>query len=208
MPTPYGTDATPLSIKCDYTLTSLDGIDVIQVSGATATIPADYTKWEPNKAYTYLFKITDNTNGTTGVEGTDPEGLFPITFAAAVVNVEDMQVGTTTNVSTPSITVYQNGNVVAGGITYKAGSVDVHAYVDATDRTNDATWSYVELDGTAYDYSKDYEHLGASGAATSWTNSKLTTVSASKTYVIKATYSGNTAYFVLVVGAAEVGPNN
>jgi hypothetical protein len=97
---------------------------------------------------------------------------------------------------------------VAGGITYKAGSVDVHAYVDATDRTNDATWSYVELDGTAYDYSKDYEHLGASGAATSWTNSKLTTVSASKTYVIKATYSGNTAYFVLVVGAAEVGPNN
>ena len=208
MPTAYGTDATPLSIKCDYTLTSLDGVDVIKVTGATAIIPATYTKWEPNKAYTYLFKITDNTNGTTGEEGTDPAGLFPITFAAAVVNVEDMQVGTTTTVSTPSITVYQNGNVVAGGITYKAGSVDIHAYVNTEDKTGDATWSYVALDGTAFDYSKDYEHLGDAGAATSWTDGKLTSVTASKTYVIKATYSGNTAYFVLVVGAAENGPVN
>jgi hypothetical protein len=205
MPTPSATGAAPLTLKCDYVLKSLDDVDEIHVTGATATIPADYTKWAPNTAYTYLFKITDNTNGTTG-SGSDPVGLYPITFDAAVVNVEDGMTGTETTVSTPSITVYQDGNVVDNGITYKAGSVTVKAYEDATEVT--PTWSYTTITGTTYDYSKDYEHLGASGAATSWTSGALTSVTANNTYVIKAVTTNGTAYFVLVVGAAEVGPNN
>jgi hypothetical protein len=209
MPTPSAIAATPLTLTCDYTLTSLDTDETIEVKGATATIPEAYTKWLPNTAYTYLFKISDNTNGKTHTDQPN-EGLYPITFDAVVVNFADNQKGTETTVSTPSITVYQNGDVVTNGITYVAGDVTVTAYEGTTDVTSSATWSYTTIDTstTPYDYTKDYERLGASGAATSWTSGKLTSVSASKTYVIKAVTSNGTAYFVLVVGAAETGPTN
>jgi len=194
IPTPSTTAATPLSIKCDYTLTSLDGSgEEILVENATATIPADYTKWTPNTAYTYLFKITDN-------------NLHPITFDAVVVETIDQ--GTTTTVSAPSITVYQDGDVVTNGITYKAGTVVVMAIEGNTDVTSTATWKYVELNSTDFSYSKDYEKLGASNTATTWTDGKLTTVTADKTYIIKCTTANGTAYFVLVVGGAETGPSN
>lgn len=205
MPTPSATSAAPLTLTCDYTLKSLDTDETIIVSGATATIPAAYTKWAVNTAYTYLFKISDNTNGKT--DPSQPNsGLYPITFDAVVINEADNQVGTETTVSTPSITVYQNGDVVTNGITYVAGAVEVHAYEGTSDVTESATWSYVEL--ASFDYSLDYEHLGTNGAATTWTSGKLASVSASKTYVIKAVTSNGTAYFVLVVSAAESGPAN
>ena len=205
MPTPSATAATPLTLTCNYTLKSLDTEETIIVSGATATIPAAYTKWAANTAYTYLFKISDNTNGKT--DPSQPNsGLYPITFDAVVISEADNQVGTETTVSTPSITVYQNGDVVTNGITYVAGTVEVHAYEGTSDVTGSATWSYVEL--ASFDYSSDYEHLGAAGAATSWTSGKLDTVEASKTYVIKAVTNNGTAYFVLVVSAAESGPAN
>ena len=213
MPTPSGTTAAPLTIKCDYILKSLDNIDEIHVSGATATIPAAYTEWKPNTAYTYLFKITDNTNGSSGTPGTDPEGLYPITFDAVVVNVADQQIGTETTVSTPSITVKQAGNVVENGIIYVGGddAIEVIAMEGTTDVTSTATWSYTTLANQNYDYGKDYEHLGTSGAETSWTSGKPTSVTAgtpATNYVIKAKTSNGTAYFVLVVKTAETGPAN
>ena len=95
----------------------------ITVKGATAAIPAAFCKWNPNTSYTYLFKISDNTNGTTGIVGTDPEGLFPITFDAVVMaEAEGAKQGIITTVSTPSITTYQEGSVTAAGIQYKTGS--------------------------------------------------------------------------------------
>ena len=69
----------------------------------------------------------------------------------------------------------------------------------------------VLLSDQSYDYTKDYEHLGAAGAATTWTPGKPTSVTAgtpANNYVIKAVTSNGTAYFVLVVGAAENGPAN
>ncbi len=109
IPTATATTADPLLIKCDYVLTSDDNSgETIKVTGATAAIPAAYAKWAQNTSYTYLFKISDNTNGTTGEGG--PEGLYPITFDAAVVEVENGTAqGTVTTVSTPSITTYQVG---------------------------------------------------------------------------------------------------
>ena len=115
IPTNSLTNAAPLLVKCDYTLTALDkdGAETINVKGATAAIPAAYAKWAPNTSYTYLFKISDSTNGSTGVEGDGKEGLFPITFDAAVIEVEDGTAqGTVTTVSTPSITTYQEGFAV------------------------------------------------------------------------------------------------
>lgn len=125
------TTASPILIKCDYTLNSDDGSgETIKVTGATAAIPAAYSKWEANTRYTYLFKISDKTNGYTG---TDPDktGLYPITFDAVV---KDEKQGTITTVATPSITTYQEGSVVEnGGIKYVAGK---EIKVTVTDNTN------------------------------------------------------------------------
>ena len=201
MPTPSATTKAPLTIKCDFTLTATDGSgETINVKGATATIPDAYTKWAPNTTYTYVFKITRNTNGKTDPDQPD-EGLYPITFDAVVVNTADVnqQVGTETTVSTPSITVYQEGNVVeAGGITFKAGDITVKVMEGTAEATTTST-GYVVLN--SYDYTQDYEKLGASGAATAWTDGFPATVDAGKTYILKAVTANGTAYFVLVVAA-------
>lgn len=119
LPTPSETNANAILIKCDYTLTGEDGYsEVINVKGATAAIPAAFSKWDVNTRYTYLFNISQNTNGTTGTTG-DPAGLFPITFDAVVTASSDAQYGTTTTVATPSITTYQEGSVVGNTIEYK-----------------------------------------------------------------------------------------
>lgn len=120
LPTPSETDPQPILIKCDYTLTSDDySGEVINVTGATAAIPAAFSKWEANTRYTYLFKISQDTNGNTG----DPDkvGLYPITFDAVVTEATDKTQGTTTTVATPSITTYQEGSVTDKGIEYKPG---------------------------------------------------------------------------------------
>ena len=115
-------DASTILIKCDYTLTCFATGEEIKVTGATAAIPAAFSKWEANTRYTYLFKISDNTNGTTGTPGTtDPAGLFPITFAASVTETLDKTDGTTTTVATPSITTYQAGSVTDKTIAYETG---------------------------------------------------------------------------------------
>ena len=134
LPTSETTTASAILIKCDYTLTADDlSGETIEVTGATAAIPAAFSKWEANTRYTYLFKISDNTNGTTGTPGTtDPAGLFPITFDAVVKDVEQ---GTTTTVATPSITTYQDGSVVGNTIEYKTGKAIYATVANETDGT-------------------------------------------------------------------------
>lgn len=129
LPTPATTTPTAILIKCDYELTADDGHgETIHVKGATAAIPAAFSKWDVNTRYTYLFKISQNTNGTTSAPGDpNPEvGLYPITFDAFVTNMTDKTHGTITTVATPSITTYQAGSVTDNGIEYKSGTaIDV-----------------------------------------------------------------------------------
>lgn len=73
-----------LTMKVDYTLISTDDSgETITVHGATVMVPKKYTNWELNHHYTYIFKITDKTNGSTSGTGT-PSGLTPIVFDAIV----------------------------------------------------------------------------------------------------------------------------
>ena len=114
-----------LELAVDYTLQSEDGSgEVIHIYGATARVPAAYTKWLPNYAYTYIFKISDNTNGWTSTSITDPAGLYPITFDAVVLDeVESTKEQTTiTTVSTPCITTYQKDHVYTDGPEYAASN--------------------------------------------------------------------------------------
>ena len=129
-----------LKLKVDYQLTSPTG-EVINVTGATAEIPAEYLKWKPNYKYTYLFKISENTNGSTGQ---DVVGLYPITFDAVVVEAEDGQAEYITTVSEPSITTFgvSGGKYVGGKSEYEAGNdiyatiMDGNSVVDFTLGTN------------------------------------------------------------------------
>ena len=144
LPTPSATTAAPIIIKCDYTLNADDlSGETIKVTGATAAIPAAFSKWEANTRYTYLFKISHNTNGYTG---DDPKkaGLYPITFAAVVKGSTDAMQGTVTTVSTPSITTYQKGSVTDASVEYKT---DEAIYATATnDKGEEFT---LTTDGTA-----------------------------------------------------------
>lgn len=130
----------------DYDLYNAVSGETIHVYGAKAVVPAMYMKWNPNYAYTYLFKISDNTNGTTGTEGTSPEGLFPITFDAVTVAATDGQeVGIITTVSTPAITTYQEGSVSAAGITYANANGPIYITVNTNGTLADLTTSNTKL---------------------------------------------------------------
>lgn len=112
--------ANPMLVKVDYTLTAEDGSnEVIQVTGANVVVPTQYVQWKSNFAYTYLFKIAPNTNGTT--DGT-VQGLYPITFDAVVVDVtDDKTQETITTFEDYSITTYANGSAVTNDNEYKKG---------------------------------------------------------------------------------------
>lgn len=132
---PFEGNTNPLLIKLDFTMTADDGSgDVIEVKGARAIVPATYVQWKGNFAYTYIFKISDKTNGTTGTtdgngDPTDPEGLKPITFDAIVVDVDEELQQTITSVSTNSITTYAKGAIVDEYTTSEP------IYVAITDKT-------------------------------------------------------------------------
>jgi len=119
-----------LTLKVDYTLESTDGSgEEITIHGATALVPAQYTQWKSNYAYTYIFKISDNTNGKTDV-ATGPEGLYPITFDAVVIDSEENTQETVTTVAIPSITTYSVTSNVTTNNEYKTSDV---VYVTVTE---------------------------------------------------------------------------
>ena len=216
----------------DYELYNSVSGETIGVYGAKAVVPSIYMKWNPNYAYTYLFKISDNTNGTTGTEGTSPEGLFPITFdAVSIATTDGPQVGTITTVSTPAITTYQNGSVSESGITYANANGAIYITVN-TNGTLETLTSKIKL------YKLDAADADATEADLVLVPSKLTnkevtgevtdkltilsgdgetvqgitfaastsakfTPSAGETYAVEFTDSGVKHYKVIKVAAAQ-----
>lgn len=131
--------ASAITLRIDYKLTSVDGSkETINVKGATATVPAEYTEWKSGYAYTYIFKISQDTNGSTGGTGTKP-GLTAISFDAVVVDDEANGLQETiTTVSDNSITTYgyKDNKVTTNGNEYVNGT-DIYAtvYVPAAGET-------------------------------------------------------------------------
>ena len=67
---PNENNSLKMQLRVDYTLVALDGSgDVINVRDAYVSVPVEYCKWKPNYAYTYIFKISDKSNGYTGKGG-------------------------------------------------------------------------------------------------------------------------------------------
>ena len=118
---PFEGNTSPMLVKVDFTLTSDDGSgEEIKVKGANVVVPTQYVQWKSNFAYTYIFKISNDTNGKIG----EKEGLYPITFDAVVVAVaDDKTQETITTFADYSITTYANGSKVTVNDEYKAGEV-------------------------------------------------------------------------------------
>ena len=139
-----------LKLKVDFTLHSTVD-ETITVKGATAEVPAQYLQWKPGCAYTYIFKISDQTNGVLG----SLTGLHPITFEA--VNIidgtgEDELISTTTAANYNIITFgcdADHHKVTVGQDDYNAGD-DIYAVVvygessttgsTTTTKVSDVTW--------------------------------------------------------------------
>lgn len=123
--------ASAITLRIDYKFTSVDGSnETINVKGATATVPAEYTEWKSGYAYTYIFKISPDTNGSTGGTGTKP-GLTAISFDAVVVDDETNGLQETiTTVSDNSFTTYgyKDNKVTTNGNEYVNGT-DIYATV-------------------------------------------------------------------------------
>lgn len=135
---PAETNSQPANLRIDYKLTATDGSgEEINVKNATATVPAKYTAWKHGYAYTYIFKIAENTNGTTGTPGTDDTGLTAISFNAVVLDDEETgKQETITTDSDPSITTYgfKDGKVTTNGDEYKSGT-EIYATVHVPETT-------------------------------------------------------------------------
>jgi hypothetical protein len=112
-----------LNLKVNYTLLSTDNSgETINVTGASAQVPAAFAAWKPGYAYTYIFKISDETNNGFTNPSAGPAGLYPITFDAVVTESEDGMQETITTVADPSITTYAKGAIVGSHDEYTTGS--------------------------------------------------------------------------------------
>ena len=191
----------------DFDLYNTVTHETIHVEDAKAVVPQAYMTWNPNYAYTYLFKICDNTNGYTG-PAASPRGLYPITFDAVTIAATDVSEGTITTVSTPSITTYQNGSVSASGITYANanGLIYITVNTDGTLATLNAYGPTVKLytvaAGTteadlllASDYAKTDVTTGGNDALTIQTsNTTVNSVTFPANQYATFTPTANTTY--------------
>ena len=87
-------DNSGLTFHVTYELTALQTGEKITVHNATVHVPATNCAWEAGKAYTYIFKITKNSNGSTDpskpINPADPtpdpdKALYPIVFDGCTV---------------------------------------------------------------------------------------------------------------------------
>ena len=168
-----------LTLRVDYTLVSTDGSkEEIKVYGAKAVVPNTYTKWLPNYAYTYIFKISDNTNGWTSTVTTDPAGLFPITFDAVVAEATDAtaEQKTITTVAMPTITTYQqNHDITKDEYSIATGK---NVYVQVMNNSEVPATLYTNLNTNTSDATPKSRSLLFSVATTGTTISEATVMDA------------------------------
>lgn len=160
-------------IKLKVTYRMISGHDAISRT-VDVTIPAVYAKWEPNYAYTYFFKVTDN-------------DLHPITFDAEVVKFEDNTSETVTTIdgdNPVNITTWAEGSDVQGDAGYKKGS-DIYVSVKNCPTTFDVH--------TGFTTDATINGSNAGSKITEWT---LRTETTHGRYLIKATSAG---YYVVRV---------
>ncbi len=115
---PNTQNSSDMSFKISYTLVSEDTGEKIEITDKEVVVPSEYCQWKPNFAYTYLFKISDQS-----------ADLYPITFDACVVEDETGKQetitevgGDTENTSITTFAVKDNKIIESDKDEYEAGS--------------------------------------------------------------------------------------
>lgn len=136
---------TGFTFHVSYELTAEDTGEKIVVNNATVHVPCGYANWKPNTHYTYIFKITKDSNGTTEdptqpggptVDPTDPEvpetqALYPIIFDNCTV-VDWDEIEGEWNISDGTGVIYHDVqlstySLVSGDITVTVTDHDTYA---------------------------------------------------------------------------------
>lgn len=151
-------DDTGLTFHVSYELISTTG-EKITVKDATVFVPTTYTNWVANTHYTYIFKITKNSNGTTDntvdPKPEDPEvptepSLYPIVFDNCTVEDWDTQ---------DSEHIITDGNVKAA---YHDVKLSAYSVVSNSPATITVT---VEDNDTYAGHAIDYANVVVTGPA-------------------------------------------
>ncbi|MDD6593494.1 MAG: hypothetical protein PUF09_04405 [Bacteroidales bacterium] len=140
---------TGLTFHVSYELISTTG-EKITVTDATVHVPKDYCNWVANKHYTYIFRITKNSNGSTGTTTPKPEdpevptvnALYPIVFDNCVV--EDWTTEDSEWDITEGNTAIPYHNITLDKYSVNAGEIIKITDITDSDRQN----------GHSVDYSK------------------------------------------------------
>lgn len=156
-------NTTGFTFHVSYELTAVESGERIIVQDATVHVPAASANWVGNHHYTYIFRITKNSNGTTGDPGTinpsdpnvDPDqSLYPIIFDNCTVEdwtKEESDYNITDNTETTDYSVVlTSANFEAGTKNIKAaigGDITVKVYEDTTKITPAGTWEVTGPDG-------------------------------------------------------------
>ena len=121
---------TGFTFHVSYELTAEDSGERIVVRNATVHVPYEYCNWKENTHYTYIFKITKNSNGSTDtdpdIDPNDPDvptdqALYPIVFDNCTVqdwdeNESEWEITDSTNLSYHNIKLgkYSVDNKLSG----------------------------------------------------------------------------------------------
>lgn len=141
-------NTTGFTFHVSYELTAVESGERIVVQDATVHVPSTNANWKGNNHYTYIFRITKNSNGTTGDPGTihpddpnvDPDqSLYPIIFDNCTVEdwtKEESDYNITDDTETTDYSVVLTSAAFeAGTKSIKAstgGDITVKVYEDAT----------------------------------------------------------------------------
>lgn len=192
---------TGFTFHVSYELTAEDSGERIVVKNATVHVPYDYCNWVANTHYTYIFKITKNSNGSTDtnpdIDPTDPDvptdqALYPIVFDNCTVQDWDE------NESEWEIT--EDGKLTYHNVTLNKYSVDPSDTEDnrkltVTIATGDSH------NGAAVDYDK-YGRDNAEGNGTINSGIKVTDYNGTNDFT-ETWYNSSTKQITVPANAQE-----
>lgn len=162
---------TGFTFHVSYELTAEDSGERIVVKNATVHVPCEYCNWKENTHYTYIFKITKNSNGSTDtdptIDPTDPDvptdqALYPIVFDNCTVedwteNESEWEITDGTNLTYHNISL----NVPQGSETVETASDPCYSITGGT-----ATTLTVKISDTDGHNDHAIEYKKATGAGT------------------------------------------
>ena len=171
----------------------------ITVKDATVFVPAENCEWECNKAYTYIFKITKNSNGSTGTgEVTNPDetegvtpgeeaALYPIVFDGCTVDDYENVTATEHVITEGTFNYYLNLDKTT--VSKTASDADRTITVSNAHKVNSSSVSTPAADGDIKVY------FGATEASTSLVT--VTHNSTANTFSIKVETGATTGEYTV-----------